>query len=365
MICSDQKEFDKVCGRLYEETPEIEYIFTRSELAITLLLGALYSALSIEEEISWVDGKIGTPPTKARYKLSAEDVERINNLFGGSNNDHKKVLLDKDAVNESDKKLNVKIDRYNKHAQSILLNQSAKDRIKPLENLLILMERENKSLLSYKLCVDVSWTDIDDNGNLIYKRGTSDYQRYQYFINRINLRHLFDYELHNEEKAPKSFAELELMFLYCSLKTELQNSREEAMLYGNIDNEEMKHHDSRDKHGMMCHFSMPDSEAKQQHWDDVYSRLIKKEWLRSNETESGDWVYAVCGKGFAPQKPMVWHGSNAALAYIVRTYLNGNWDVARAVFHTKDGKELPKSFKTTQAPAKKVCDAIDAIFKKH
>ncbi len=113
------------------------------------------------------------------------------------------------------------------------------------------------------------------------------------------------------------------------------------------------------------HFGLTDSEPMRLHWSEVYSRLLKNDWLRSSETESGDWVYVCCGRGTSPKAPIVWHGTNAALAYIVRTHLGGNWDVAHSVFCLKDGKELPKSFKSTKSPSKKVCDMIDLVFKKH
>ena len=156
-----------------------------------------------------------------------------------------------------------------------------------------------------------------------------------------------------------SYEELDLIFLYRSLKIELTNSTEEAMLFKPTE-QAVSHTEAT-----LSHFGLPDSEAMVQHWVEVYSRLVKKGWLRSNETESGDWVYLCCGKGINPNKNIVWHGTTASLAYIVRTYLGGNWDVAHHVFRLKDGKELPKNFKTTKSPAKKVCDLIDAIFKKH
>ena len=153
--------------------------------------------------------------------------------------------------------------------------------------------------------------------------------------------------------------EFNLIYLVRRLEMELSNSIEEAMLF------KQTPEITTVKKTELFYFGMPDSEAMMQHWVEVYSRLLKKGWLRSNETESGDWVYLCCGKGIAPTNPIVWHGTNAALAYIVRTYLGGNWDVAQNVFVTKNGNPLPKSFSKTKPPTDSVCKVIDLMFKKH
>lgn len=158
-------------------------------------------------------------------------------------------------------------------------------------------------------------------------------------------------------KEIDSYEELDLIYLYHSLRLELKNCQEEAMLFKPIEV-------SVRRNEPQSHFGMPDSEAMVQQWVEVYSRLVKKGWLRSNETESGDWVYTCCGKGIKPNKTIVWHSTNAALAYIVRTKFNGNWDVAINTFRKKDGSEYSRNLQTANDPAEKVVREIDAIFKK-
>lgn len=110
------------------------------------------------------------------------------------------------------------------------------------------------------------------------------------------------------------------------------------------------------------HFALDDSEPMRRHWVDVYNRLVQKRWIRKCEVECHEWVYVCCGIGTQPLKLIVWHGTTAALAYIVR-YKLMNWNVARKTFCLKDGKSLPDSFETTHNPAPNTCDAIDDIFK--
>lgn len=101
-----------------------------------------------------------------------------------------------------------------------------------------------------------------------------------------------------------------------------------------------------------------------EHWENVYTRLTEKEWIRRSEVERLEWVYVCCGEGTAPQHPIVWHSSTAALAYIIRYWLK-DWTIAQSVFCLKDNKMLPPNLKTANSPSEKVCDDIDRIFKTH
>ena len=112
------------------------------------------------------------------------------------------------------------------------------------------------------------------------------------------------------------------------------------------------------------HFGMDDSDEGQKHWEKVYEQFVKKKWLRKSEVESGDWVYICCGKGTAPEEPIVWHGPTNALAEIVREYFGGKWDIAHKLFCLNDRKSLPISFRNTNIPCAKVRQFIQEAFRK-
>lgn len=115
------------------------------------------------------------------------------------------------------------------------------------------------------------------------------------------------------------------------------------------------------------HFGLDPREKN--HWEYVYYKLEAKGWIRTGEVKISEWVYICCGVGDKPKKKIIWHGTTAVLAYIIRhEFVKGtknNWETAREVFILKNNKALPKSFKTTKPPAKKVKNKIDITFFTH
>lgn len=109
------------------------------------------------------------------------------------------------------------------------------------------------------------------------------------------------------------------------------------------------------------HFGL--SPDEQQHWADVYHRLVRLNWLVPTEVSSAEWVYVCCGARNPIHRPLVWHGANNALAFIIRNYFNGNWEVAFRVLMLPDGKPLPENLKTANPPAEKICKKIREAFK--
>ena len=115
------------------------------------------------------------------------------------------------------------------------------------------------------------------------------------------------------------------------------------------------------------HFRLSASEEDQQHWADTHDRLTKLGYIVKDEVKAGQWVYLCCGAGPVLSNPVTWHGTKAALAYMVRQHLGGEWDTASRVFYIPGHKPLQeeKSFKTTNPPNEKVKAEIDKAFKKN
>lgn len=153
-------------------------------------------------------------------------------------------------------------------------------------------------------------------------------------------------------------AEDMLLMLYTALRYELQDHENFEALF--VDDEEPEA--TAESVGLMPHFGLFDSDSMQEHWVDVYHRLIKNGWLYSYEVSSAEWVYICCGKRTQPKGFVVWHGTTAALAYIVRTKLGSKWHLAHQIFCRPEGEKLPVSFNTTKNPAQKVIKEIEEAF---
>lgn len=101
-------------------------------------------------------------------------------------------------------------------------------------------------------------------------------------------------------------------------------------------------------------------------WETDYDWLVKRDWIRKSEVDRDEWVYICCGRGTDPKRKIIWRGTTAELACMVRCgFDNGTeskWDTARKVFKLKDNKPLPTSLKSTHNPAKPVLNAIQDIF---
>lgn len=178
------------------------------------------------------------------------------------------------------------------------------------------------------------------------------------------LEKIHEYIIHNyeptapaRERKETLRAEDKLLMLYSALKSELDDYEgfeslfhqgEQPTTYGNVIR--------------MPHFGQPDSERQQEHWEKVYEWLADRKWIWRSEVDYHGWVYACCGKQTPPNGPIVWHGTTAALAYIIRSKFDGQWDIAKTVFCLSDNKVFPPTFQNTRSPAPKVVKSIDTAF---
>ena len=153
-------------------------------------------------------------------------------------------------------------------------------------------------------------------------------------------------------------AEEMLLMLYSALRYELEHHEGFEALFEDDDAAET----TADNVVRMPHFGMENSERAQQRWEAAYEWLADRKWLWRSEVDYHGWVYACCGQQKAPDGPIVWHGSTAALAYIIRTKFNGQWDIATKIFCLDKGREFPVSFNTTHNPIDSVTKSIDRAF---
>ena len=111
----------------------------------------------------------------------------------------------------------------------------------------------------------------------------------------------------------------------------------------------------------LSHFALdPHQRAR---WADVYSRLVVEKKIKPCEVSSANFTYLLCGEGTPAAAPIRWYGTTRELAYMVRRYLNSRWDVALVAFNDKKGRELPKTFRNTNAPNADSMKTIDQIFR--
>lgn len=160
-----------------------------------------------------------------------------------------------------------------------------------------------------------------------------------------------------DQQRPLLRAEVMLLMLYSALGLELKH-RDEFDSFFDDDSTEAP----ADNVVPMPHFGMENSIRAQQRWETAYEWLANNGYLRRNEVDFHGWVYTCCGQQKAPDGPIVWYGSTAALAHIVRSKFEGQWEIATRVFCLPKGKILPVSFKNTHRPVDKVANAIDRAF---
>ena len=153
-------------------------------------------------------------------------------------------------------------------------------------------------------------------------------------------------------------AEDKLLMLYSALRYELEHHEGYAALFEDDDAAEA----TADNVVRMPHFGMENSERAQQRWEAAYEWLADRKWLWRNEVDYHGWVYACCGQQKAPDGSIVWHGTNAALAYIIRSKFNGQWELATQIFCLENGKTFPDTFCNTKGPVPDVANAIDRAF---
>lgn len=161
-----------------------------------------------------------------------------------------------------------------------------------------------------------------------------------------------------DQQRPTLRAENMLLMLYSALSLEMKHHEEFNALFDDDDAAEAP----ADNIVRMPHFGMENSERAQQRWEAAYEWLADRKWLWRNEVDYHGWVYACCGQQKPPDGPITWHGTNAALAYIIRSQFSGQWDIAKQVFCLKEGKSFPKTFWNSNDPVPNVTKSIDRAF---
>lgn len=153
-------------------------------------------------------------------------------------------------------------------------------------------------------------------------------------------------------------AEDMLLMLYTALRYELEDHENFEAYF--VDNDESE--EPAENVVLMPHFGMENSERAQKRWEAAYEALANEGYLRRNEVDYHGWVYICCGQQTPPDGPIVWHGSNASLAHLVRKHFRGKWDKALKIFCPENGKTFPVSFNTTHKPVDDVTKSIDQAF---
>lgn len=155
------------------------------------------------------------------------------------------------------------------------------------------------------------------------------------------------------------WAEDVLRMLYSTLKYELKRLCDKTGLpdYGD-DAEEVPANNVV----QMPHFGMESNNSTVSDWKKAYELLTNRDWIMSDEVSEDGWLYVSCGLKTPPKIPIVWRGTTAALAYIVRNHFGGQWALAQKIFCLKNGKDFPPSFNSTHDPAPKTANAIDRNF---
>lgn len=153
-------------------------------------------------------------------------------------------------------------------------------------------------------------------------------------------------------------AEDMLLMLYTALRYELEDHENFESYF--VDDDESE--EPAANVIPMPHFGFENGEREQERWETAYKVLTNEGFIRRNEVGCNNWVYICCGEKTPPKGPIVWYGSTASLAYLVREHLQGQWDKAKEIFCLDKGKPFPASFKTTHKPIDKVAKRIDRAF---
>lgn len=193
---------------------------------------------------------------------------------------------------------------------------------------------------------------------------------YQEFIEALKTKGKMD-KLHNyitehygtvgkgdEQRNPLK-VENKLRMLYAALQFELGYEERFDDLF--VD-EEAPAPQEQEQEERMIHFGLKSSGRDQEHYESVYNCLVNRGWLWRNEVSSHGWVHACCGEQEARKDRIVWHGSKAALAHIVRKHFKGQWNNAKKIFRLADGEKFPQNFHTSHKPKDDITEFIDRIF---
>lgn len=233
-----------------------------------------------------------------------------------------------------------------------------------MKGLMEMMEREFPQLITADTCLNLNFEEVFYGQKTGFLGPFSFGQFTQALQSSEEMEKIHEYIVNNHKLTAAGLdrretlrAEDKLLMLYSALRCELELHEDFESLF--------KQHDPKAqsvKVVNMPHFGMRDTDRHQRHWETVYDRLVKQGWLDDNEVSKPAWVYACCGQQTAPVRPIVWHHTTAALAHIVRTKFDGQWDVAHKIFCLPGGRGFPVSFNSTHSPAQKTVNAINFIF---
>lgn len=310
---------------------------TQTILSIMMLYGALHVALEVEEEWLWLNGKTDIPPKRKPYKFPIENSMQLEKEALDKAKDFYSPISDITESSEQDKELNYRILHYNVIARKLINNPSVDERIPSLKNLLTVIEDNNPTIINKNYSMIVRLQDLDafeKNKEII---GAPDYSIYQSIFYRGTNYLTYDFKIINKEGKPKSITELELLFLYCSLKTELNNYLEEASLYGKSNN-------SKPQSGVIInHFSMSVETDK---LIKVLNALKHEGWV-SDDTKENNWVFRLTGRSIddtAPSNEPIMFKSNNICRYIVKNFIfkdkkvsSTNWMKVKQIFKVQNG----------------------------
>lgn len=235
-----------------------------------------------------------------------------------------------------------------------------------LKGLIEMMQKNYSGLIQADTCVRLTF----DEEHCGQKKTCCGPYNYRKFIQTLRKPEAFteiheyinDVILHSRQlrlQRETFYAEDQLLLLYSALRYELRRHENFANLFKPEGPKELGTEETCRK----PHFRMDDGEADQRHWEHVYARLLDEQWLKSDEVTRNNWVYVCCGKGIAPEGPIVWHGTTAALAYIVRVVFK-DWYTAKQVFRLDEGRSF-QSFSSTKKPSEKAIARIKHAFYLH
>lgn len=267
---------------------------------------------------------------------------------------------------DEEKRLNFKLKELIDYAGRImeLTDKDEHRKWKGIEGLMKRMQADFPYLINADTCLELCFEDTLFGEPYEYQGPLS----YSQFVEALGSRELMESHhayiashygpIGNADNRRETLrAEDKLLMLYSALRYELEHHEGYLALFDD---------DAPQKPAAqvvpMPHFGMENSERAQKHWEAVYEWLANANYIRRNEVDYHGWVYACCGQQLPPGGPIVWHGSVAALAHIIRTKFNGQWDKAEKIFCLESGKTFPVSFNTTHKPVDKVVKSIDRGF---
>lgn len=314
-----------------------ERVMTRSELLIFYLASFIINEIRHEEEWLGLEGKI-IPTVEIPKNIVSEYT--VNNL----NKSKDKETKEQQEISFEDFQVILKLTRYKELSQQIMDKPTAVERIKPLENLLRIIETNHPDFICTGINSDGNCNRCRlygyyiDNDNDVETKTISEigYKEFVSLINNPANGPIID---ENDSQSQVRRAKFEIIYLYAALKTELRNNREEAMIYGVVED----NHASI-KYIATCdvaadHFSMSVSETALK---DILFDLKKYGWV-AKETKDDDWIFRLTGRvpqnGKSPTEPIVFTGLNKCY-YIVKNFIFKNykkisgddWDKAKKIF---------------------------------